>query len=66
MTTEAPTWADQWGEGGIGALDDVKPEEEKAVSDKKKAGFAGLKAKVASMVGMKWAKQKGQKKDPPK
>ncbi|KAF5195339.1 hypothetical protein FRX31_015072 [Thalictrum thalictroides] len=74
---EAPSWADQWGEGGIGVFKqenktEVK-KEDKNVSNTKKMD----KAKAAAMVGaqkvkngtasgIKWIKTKCQKKSPSK
>ncbi|KAL3850874.1 hypothetical protein ACJIZ3_012756 [Penstemon smallii] len=74
---EGPSWADQWGEGGFGALEDDKTKTNKDVGgDKKPAGSAGFgKAKAAALsgaqkvksstsMGIKWVKNKCQKKTP--
>lgn len=80
MTTEAPGWADQWGAGGIGALEDGDNNKttENNSSNKKAETKSGLgKAKVAAMVGaekiksgtsngIKWIKNQCQKKRPSK
>ena len=79
MDKEAPSWADQWGAGGIGAMEDDKTSNDKdAKANKKGDGKAGLnKAKAAAMMGaqkiksgatnsFKWVKNKCQKKDPSK
>ncbi|KAL5773302.1 hypothetical protein ACOSQ2_013226 [Xanthoceras sorbifolium] len=76
MTTEAPSWADQWGAGGIGALEEEEDNKTKKESTKKAAdGKGGFnKAKVAAMVGahkiksgasngIKWVKHQCQKKN---
>lgn len=66
MASEAPTWADQWGEGGFGAMDDAKPKEKTESKKKKTVIFAGIgKAKAAAMVGIKWVKQRCVKQNPP-
>ncbi|KAG7026631.1 hypothetical protein SDJN02_10634, partial [Cucurbita argyrosperma subsp. argyrosperma] len=56
MAAEAPSWADQWGAGGIGAIeeDDGSKAKGEHISDKKarsKPGFA--KAKAATVAGAK-------------
>lgn len=57
MATDGPSWADQWGAGGIGAMteDDDKTKDKSSSSKKKthaKAAAAGLgKAKAAAVVG---------------
>ncbi|KAK9936024.1 hypothetical protein M0R45_012889 [Rubus argutus] len=76
MATEAPGWADQWGAGGIGALED-EDNKNKSLEDnnkKKTETKSGLnKAKVAAMAGaekiksgttngIKWIKNQCQKK----
>lgn len=76
MATEAPGWADQWGAGGIGALED-EDNKNKSLEDnnnKKAETKSGLnKAKVAAMAGaekiksgttngIKWIKNQCQKK----
>ncbi|KNA15419.1 hypothetical protein SOVF_098420 [Spinacia oleracea] len=65
MASEAPTWADQWGEGGFGAMDEAKPTEKVETKKKKTAFLGGFGAKVAAMVGIKLGKQQGVKKNPP-
>lgn len=56
MAAEAPSWADQWGAGGIGAMEEGDDSKAKGgrSSDKKggsKPGFA--KAKAATVAGAK-------------
>ncbi|KAL2931440.1 putative exo-1 4-beta-xylosidase bxlB [Bienertia sinuspersici] len=63
MASEAPTWADQWGEGGFGAMEEVKPTEKKEKKKKKKAGFGGLRS--GASMGIKWLKQLCVKKNAP-
>ncbi|CAK7351271.1 unnamed protein product [Dovyalis caffra] len=75
MASEAPTWADQWGEGGIGSMEEDNYTTKQDASNKKKSdGKGGLnKAKAAAMSGaqklksgasnsFKWVKSKCQKK----
>ena len=80
MAAEAPGWADQWGAGGIGALEDAESAKtaENNSSNKKAETKSGLgKAKVAAMAGaekiksgtsngIKWIKNQCQKKKPTK
>ncbi|CAB4275839.1 unnamed protein product [Prunus armeniaca] len=80
MATEAPGWADQWGAGGIGALEDGDNTKatENSSNNKKADTKSGLgKAKVAAMAGaekikngtsngIKWIKNQCQKKKPSK
>lgn len=77
MASEGPSWADQWGTGGIGAMeenDSTKAKKESGVN-KKGEGKAGLtKAKAAALAGaqkiktgtssgFKWIKNQCQKKN---
>ncbi|WCJ20175.1 hypothetical protein M5689_002428 [Euphorbia peplus] len=79
MASDAPSWADQWGAGGIGSLaeeeeHDTANKRDKS-SNKKGDGKTGLnKAKSAAVSGaqkiksgasnsFKWVKDKVQKKD---
>ncbi|KAL8032860.1 hypothetical protein ABFX02_13G124400 [Erythranthe guttata] len=75
MAAEGPSWADQWGQGGFGAMTDEKTESNKdGGNDKKAPASAGFgKAKSAAMagaqkvkngtsMGFKWVKNKCQKK----
>ncbi|KAJ9169113.1 hypothetical protein P3X46_020577 [Hevea brasiliensis] len=79
MESEPPSWADQWGAGGIGAMAEEDTTNKKDTSNNKKSdGKSGLnKAKAAAMVGaqriktgastsFKWVKNKCQKKGSPK
>ncbi|KAF5474807.1 hypothetical protein F2P56_006670, partial [Juglans regia] len=80
MATEAPSWADQWGAGGIGAMeeDDSANTKRESSGNKKGNAKAGLnKAKATAMVGalkiksgasagIKWVKNQCQKKGSPK
>lgn len=79
MGTEAPSWADQWGAGGIGAVEEVDSHDKnKDVGNKKKgtsSSSAGLskakavavggaqKVKNGTTMGIKWIKNKVQKKN---
>lgn len=75
MASEAPGWADQWGAGGIGALEDENKNKSVEDNNKNKGETkSGLnKAKVAAMAGaekiksgttngIKWIKNQCQKK----
>ncbi|XVF87742.1 hypothetical protein PTKIN_Ptkin18bG0145000 [Pterospermum kingtungense] len=74
MEREAPSWADQWGAGGIGAMEDEDVTAKKENDKKKSKGKGGFnKAKTAAMKGAKklklgvskgiaWVKNKCQKK----
>ncbi|PIN13584.1 hypothetical protein CDL12_13783 [Handroanthus impetiginosus] len=75
MATDGPSWADQWGEGGFGAManEDTKSNKDGG-GDKKPAASAGLgkakavalagaqKVKNGTSMGIKWIKSKCQKK----
>lgn len=61
MASEAPSWADQWGAGGIGAIEDDDHDtvtrsqkdtggKNKISGSKSKAGFS--KAKAVAMIGL--------------
>ncbi|KAL9236932.1 hypothetical protein vseg_011544 [Gypsophila vaccaria] len=67
MASNAPTWADQWGEGGIGVIDEDPKEESSSNNNNSKKKSLGLgKAKAAAI---KWVKNLSVKKDnnpPPK
>ncbi|KAF3451728.1 hypothetical protein FNV43_RR07824 [Rhamnella rubrinervis] len=75
MASEAPSWADQWGAGGIGAMGEEdntnKTKKDSSSSNKKADGLT--KAKAAAMAsahkiksgtsnGIKWIKNQCQKK----
>ncbi|KAK2644499.1 hypothetical protein Ddye_019694 [Dipteronia dyeriana] len=77
MAADAPSWADQWGAGGIGAMGEAE-EDTKAKSESKKKATDGKggfnKAKAAAMVGahkiksgasnsFKWVKNQCRKKN---
>lgn len=76
MAAEAPSWADQWGAGGIGALEEEDNANAKkdGTGNKKtnaKAGFGKAKAtamvgaqkiKSGASAGIKWVKNQCQKK----
>lgn len=76
MATGAPSWADQWGTGGFGAMDIEESHDIKKENDSKKKGSVGLgKAKAVALaraqkmkngtsMGIKWVKSKCQKKTP--
>lgn len=74
MTSGAPSWADQWGAGGIGALeedDNAKSKKDTGTNKKadglakaKAAAFAGLlKMKIGTSNGFKWLKNQCHKKN---
>ncbi|CAH8372159.1 unnamed protein product [Eruca vesicaria subsp. sativa] len=60
MASEAPSWADQWGTGGIGVMaateetTDGKKDAARKKSGKTKAGFN--KAKMVAFIGVNWMK----------
>lgn len=60
MATEAPSWADQWGAGGIGAMEDEDTAAKKENDSKKSEGKGGFKKKFK--LGLTWVKNKCQKK----
>lgn len=63
MATEAPSWADQWGAGGFGAMEEDDNVKAKNENTKKKANAKGLnKAKVALYNGIKWLKLRCKRK----
>ncbi|OWM86333.1 hypothetical protein CDL15_Pgr010675 [Punica granatum] len=66
MATETPSWADQWGEGGIGAMQEDEGEKAKKEGDKakkeSKAGAALKKIKAGTSSGFKWIKNQCQRK----
>ncbi|KAF7811173.1 uncharacterized protein G2W53_032149 [Senna tora] len=76
MASEAaPSWADQWGAGGIGAMEDEGMRSQKGTTKNKgEKGNFGAKAKVGVMVGVqkmksttswcvKWIKQQCKRKN---
>ncbi|RDX87897.1 hypothetical protein CR513_30580, partial [Mucuna pruriens] len=58
MASEAPSWADQWGAGGIGAMEDEDTKSQKDTGKNKnsgsKGGFSKVKASASNCV--KWIK----------
>ncbi|KAI4365049.1 hypothetical protein MLD38_021069 [Melastoma candidum] len=75
MTGEAPSWADQWGPGGMGVINDDeysrtgevghnKKNKSKAAFEKAKAAAsAGAhKIKLGTSTSFKWIKNQCQKK----
>ncbi|KAG5391871.1 hypothetical protein IGI04_021834 [Brassica rapa subsp. trilocularis] len=60
MASEAPSWADQWGNGGIGVMaakeetTDGKKDASGKKSSKAKAGFN--RAKMVAFIGVNWMK----------
>ena len=75
MATDGPSWADQWGAGGIGAMDegDASAATKDAGNNKKPAsGFSRAKSiaaagaqklKSGTSISFKWVKNKCQKKN---
>lgn len=73
MASEGPSWADQWGAGGIGAIEEEKVDV-KSENDKNKKGSKAFdkansvakegakKIKNGTSNGIKWIKNKCQKK----
>ncbi|TKY54006.1 hypothetical protein E2542_SST18412 [Spatholobus suberectus] len=58
MASEAPSWADQWGAGGIGAMEDDDTKSQKDTGKKKNAGSKGglNKVKASASNCVKWIK----------
>ncbi|CAI0407227.1 unnamed protein product [Linum tenue] len=64
MNDEAPSWADQWGTGGIGAMDDHRntaADQDAAGSKSGSKNGGGLFSKIKTS-GIKWFKPKSSKK----
>lgn len=71
---DAPSWADQWGAGGIGAIEEEKAENKKDIDNKKNSAAlskansiakeGAKKLKKGTSTGIKWIKSKCQKKNP--
>ena len=64
MESEAPSWADQWGAGGIGAMDEQDTRSQKDTDKKNKnsdakGGFAPIQ-KIKG--GVKWIKNQCKRK----
>lgn len=71
MASDGSSWADQWGEGGFGAMaDDNTKSNKDAGADKKAAASGGFgkakavaqKVKNSTSMSIKWVKNKCQKK----
>lgn len=69
MGSEAPSWADQWGAGGIGDREEADDTQTKKDDASKKKGTKGNavikgaeKVKNGASMGFKWIKSKCQKK----
>ncbi|KAL9277953.1 hypothetical protein ACSQ67_024782 [Phaseolus vulgaris] len=66
MASEAPSWADQWGAGGIGAMEDDETRSQKETGKNKnsgsKGGFTKVKATASNCV--KWFKGLCKRKSP--
>lgn len=65
MASEAPSWADQWGAGGIGAMEDEDMRSQKETDKKNKnsdskGGFAAINNKIKN--GVKWIKNQCRRK----
>lgn len=65
MASDAPSWADQWGTGGIGVMaaeetTDGKKDVTGKKSGKTKAGIN--KAKIVVFIGVNWMKNLVQRK----
>ncbi|KVH96753.1 hypothetical protein Ccrd_001156 [Cynara cardunculus var. scolymus] len=76
MASEAPSWADQWGAGGIGAIEEEKVDPNKETNNNKNnkgstafgransvAKEGAKKLKNGTSNGIKWIKNKCQKKN---
>ncbi|GMI91468.1 hypothetical protein like AT1G11740 [Hibiscus trionum] len=67
MASEAPSWADQWGTGGIGAMEEEDATAKKEKDTEKPKGKGGFKTvakkfKLGVAKGLTWVKSKCQKK----
>ncbi|KAL5163631.1 hypothetical protein HKD37_07G020487 [Glycine soja] len=58
MASEAPSWADQWGAGGIGAMEDDDTISQKETGKNKSSGSKGAFGKVKATASncVKWLK----------
>ncbi|KAE8707476.1 hypothetical protein F3Y22_tig00000132pilonHSYRG00216 [Hibiscus syriacus] len=71
MASEAPSWADQWGAGGINVMEDedATAKKEDTKKPKEKEGFKTTALKGAKKVkhgismGLAWVKSKWQRKN---
>ncbi|KAL1199004.1 hypothetical protein V5N11_019748 [Cardamine amara subsp. amara] len=62
MASEAPSWADQWGTGGIGVMAaEETTNGKKEVAGKTKAGIN--RAKIVAFIGVNWMKNLVQRKN---
>ncbi|TKY72165.1 ankyrin repeat protein [Spatholobus suberectus] len=54
MASEAPSWADQWGAEGIGAMEDDGTRSQKDTGKNKNSGAGGgfTKVKAAARIGV--------------
>lgn len=66
MATEAPSWADQWGAGGFGAMEDENTRSQNDTSKKSKNPGALCKAKATASNCVKWLKSLCKRKTPTK
>ncbi|XP_020228300.1 uncharacterized protein LOC109809405 [Cajanus cajan] len=64
MESEAPSWADQWGAGGIGAMEDDDTRSQKDTAKNKNSGSKGGLSKVKATASncVKWIKSLCKKK----
>lgn len=75
MASEGPSWADQWGAGGFGAMEEDesgnRSKDQQLNSKKGSSGFSkaramatagALKLKSGTSTSFKWVKNKCQKK----
>lgn len=57
MASEAPSWADQWGAGGFGAMEDDNTKSQNDAKIKNSSGKGGLsKVKETASNCVKWFK----------
>ncbi|WJX91345.1 hypothetical protein P8452_73135 [Trifolium repens] len=65
--TEAPSWADQWGAGGFGAMEDDSTRSQNDMSKNKNSGAKGgfSKAKATASNCVKWLKSLCKRKTMP-
>ncbi|CAL5199528.1 unnamed protein product [Lathyrus oleraceus] len=67
MASEAPSWADQWGAGGFGAMEDDNTKSQNDAKMKNSGGKGGLsKARATASNCVKWFKSLCKRKTPTK
>lgn len=62
MTSEAPSWADQWGTGGIGDMPEEDNNKGAGGKNSGKTKSGTNKAKIVDFISFKWMKNLVHKK----